>query len=84
TGELSQIIGAGPMVVRRLAARVPPGSADKTARRLSLPKCPVCHAGMEGAQHGAMAGADLDTCRFCEGSWVTHGGLQRLAASLEG
>jgi Zn-finger nucleic acid-binding protein len=86
-GELSQIMGAGPEIVRRLCSKLPPPSAPPPAppgHRLDRPKCPVCHAGMEGIEFASMRQVSMDSCSFCEGTWATHASLQRLAAALEG
>lgn len=83
-GELSQIISAGPHILRRLCSRIPPPAGAPPARKLELPKCPVCHAGMDGTEYASMPGVSMDSCSFCEGVWASHKALERLAAALEG
>lgn len=83
-GELSQVISAGPHILRRLCSKVPPGAPEPSRRKLDLLKCPVCYAGMSGIEYASMAGVCVDSCSFCEGIWANHGALERLAEALEG
>lgn len=83
-GELSEVITAGPHVVRRLYDTTQPRGASPGTRRLGLPRCPCCHVGMEGKQYAGMNGVDLDACPFCEGVWAGRTALKRMAGVLEG
>ncbi len=79
--ELAQLIAAGPAVVRRLAERVPP--LEPRAVPVNAP-CPVCRVPLQSVEYGSMPGIRLDSCVFCEGFWMPHTTLARLAGALDG
>lgn len=79
--ELGQLIAAGPAVVRRLLERVPP---LKPCAVPAVAPCPLCRVTLQSVEYASMPGIRLDACPFCEGFWMPHSTLERLAASLDG
>lgn len=87
-GELSQVIAAGPPILRRLGERVRSAAAGHPLGAAVRPQggrsCPGCRVPLSSVEYAAMQGLRLDMCRFCEGFWLDHPTLIRLAAALEG
>jgi Zn-finger nucleic acid-binding protein len=82
-GTLARVISAGPQVMRKLCDGIRPSSTEGT-RPIGPPYCPGCRVPLANVEYESMPGVSLDTCRFCEGFWVSHGSLLRLTAALEG
>ena len=80
-GELAQLIAAGPQVVRRLLERVPPLQPRAVP---AIAPCPLCRVTLQSVEYASMPGIRLDACPFCEGFWMPHTTLERLAAALDG
>ncbi len=84
SGELGQIIAAGPEVVRRLGGRLQTPAPGSTGRSTGTPMCPVCRAPLTTREYPTLIGVWLDTCQWCEGNWITSVGLGRLAVAIGG
>jgi len=82
-GELTQVIAAGPAVVRRLCVKAPPTGVAATTRPVGPPACPACRAPLASVEYASMPGVRMEACRFCEGFWVNQATLLRIAATLE-
>lgn len=81
-GELSQVVQAGPAVLRRLCSRLSAGMAGNVTRSLSTGRCPVCRVPLSTVEFPSMPGIQMDGCTFCQGIWVSAQALSNIADRL--
>jgi len=80
SGELQQVIQAGPAVLRRLGARLA-AAGGSTAHPRGL-TCPHCAVPLASIQSPTLPGVRNDYCRFCSNYWVEADALESIAVLM--